>query len=465
MKFNKVTPEIIAKLQSIVGSGNVLSEEMEVQGYSCDESVMVKHVLPGAVVKPLDTRLVSEIMKLASAYSIPVTPRGAGTGLAGGAVPTAGGIVLSLEKLNHILEIDKANLVAAVESGVTLASLKEALVESGLHYPLSPGELNATIGGNICTNAGGMNAVKSGVSRQHILGLEAVMANGEIIRTGGKYVKSASGYDLTQLIAGSEGTLAIVTGLILKLSTKMPVREVLYAPFSSLQAAIDTVPEILQLNQLPNGLEFIEKDIVDIVEKYTGKTMPYNSYPAFLMLFMEGENFDAVVEYFSKVEQICKKHGAAEARMAGSERAKRLLIESREKFYIALKKFAAMEEIDIVVPRSEIARFVARVKDISRKYGIPVVVYGHAGDGNVHLHPICSDVTEMFWKQRLPVLTEEIYRTGIEMGGAVSGEHGIGIAKKAFLLQQLGSEQIKILKGIKKVFDPQWILNPGKIFD
>jgi glycolate oxidase len=236
-------------------------------------------------------------------------------------------------------------------------------------------------------------------------------------------------------------------------------------PFKDLQSAIDTVPEILSLDKLPIGLEFIEKEIIDIVEKYTGKAMPYHEYPAFLMLIMEGDTQDEVLAYFNRVEKICKKYGAVETYVAGSERAKRFLIGSREKFYPALKKFAPMEEIDIVVPRGEIAHFMAKAKEISHKFKIPVIAYGHAGDGNIHLHPLCTGISRVEWQEKLPYLTREIYHTGINFGGAVSGEHGIGIAKKPLLPVQLGSEQMNLLKGIKQVFDPKNILNPGKIFD
>lgn len=463
--YREVTTEILGQLREIAGEKNILTEELELQNYSHDEAPLLKHFSPEVVVKPPDAGAVSQILKLASLNHIPVTPRGAGTGLAGGVVPSHHGIVLSLENMNKIIEIDRENLVAVVEAGVTLTRLREEVENNGLYYPLYPGELTATLGGNVSTNAGGMNAVKYGVTRQHVLGLEAILADGSIITCGGKYVKSASGYDLTQLITGSEGTLAVITKLILRLSAKMPVREVLYAPFNNLQSAINAVPEILQMKKYPIGLEFIEKDIIDILEKYTGIQMPYHDHMAFLMLIMEDETQDEILDYFSKVEEICKKHGAVETFIPGSERAKRRLIEAREKFYPALKKYAPMEEIDIVVPRSEIARFVSRVKEISRESGIPVIAYGHAGDGNVHLHPICTGMSEKEWNERLEVLTAKIYRAGISFGGAVSGEHGIGLAKKSYLLMQLGKEKINLLKRIKQAFDPCNILNPGKIFD
>jgi len=323
----------------------------------------------------------------------------------------------------------------------------------------------ATIGGNLATNAGGMKAVKYGVTRHHILGLEAVLPNGEIVNTGGEFVKCSTGYDLTQLIIGSEGTLAVVTKVILKLTTRPARREVLFVPFMNLQDAIDAVPGILRLKMVPVGLEFMEKGIIEIVEKYTGKELPYHDYEAFLMIIMEGESEDEIYGYFSQVDEICKQHGAIAAMIPGSERAKRRLLDAREKFYLAIKKSAPMDIADVVVPRTAIAGFVRRVKEISEEHQVPVIAYGHAGDGNVHLHPVCVNMSREEWDRRRSHLMREIYRAGVSWGGAISGEHGIGFDKKAYLPIQVDEALLGIMKGIKKAFDPNNILNPGKIFD
>jgi glycolate oxidase len=310
-----------------------------------------------------------------------------------------------------------------------------------------------------------MNAVKYGVTRHHILGLEAVLPNGEVIKTGGEFVKCSTGYDLTQLIIGSEGTLAVVTKVILKLTTRPAKREVLFAPFMNLQNAIDAVPEILRLKMTPIGIEFMERSIAEIAEKYLDREMPYHQYAAFLMIIMEGESEDEIYEYFSKVEEICKQHGAIETMVPGSERAKRRLLDAREKFYHAIKRFAPMEIIDTVVPRSKIAEFVRRVKEISEEYEVPIIVYGHAGDGNVHLHPLCVNMNREEWDKRLPHLMSDIYRAGSSFAGAISGEHGIGFDKKAYLSIGMDNALLDIMMGIKRAFDPNNILNPGKIFD
>ncbi len=464
-KYGRVTKQIIKELTTIVGRDNTSTKEHEIEGFSYDEMPLAKPYAPQVIVKPTDTQSVAKLLAFASRKRIPVTPRGGGTGLSGGCVPIYGGILLSLERMNQILKIDRDNSAAVVEPGVTLSDLFNEVEQQGLYYPIHLGEMTATIGGTVATNAGGMNAVKYGVTRHHILGLEAVLPNGEVIKTGGEFVKCSTGYDLTQLIIGSEGTLAVVTKVILKLTTKPAKREVLFAPFMNLQDAIDAVPEILRLRMTPIGVEFMERSMVEIAEKYLDREMPYHQYEAFLMIIMEGESENEIYEYFSKVEEICKQHGAIEAMVPGSERAKRRLLDAREKFYSFLKRFAPIEIIDVVVPRSEIAKFVRRVKEISEEYEMPIIAYGHAGDGNVHLHPICVDMSRKEWDKRLPRLMSDVYRAGVSFAGAISGEHGIGVDKKAYLSIGMDNSLLDIMKGIKRAFDPNNILNPGKVFD
>jgi len=464
-KYERVTRETIKEIKSIVGNRSVFTNKDEIEDYSFDETPFIKHYAPHVVVKPSDTQSIAKLLDFANKKRIPVTPRGAGTGLSGGCVPIYGGILLSLERMTRILEVDRDNFVAVAEAGVTLSDFRDEVERQGLYYPLYPGEMTATIGGNVATNAGGMNAVRYGVTRHHVLGLEAVLPSGEIIKTGGKFVKCSTGYDLTQLIAGSEGTLAVVTKIILKLTTKLARREVLFVPFVNLQSAINAVPEILRLEMVPIGIEFMEKSIVELVEEYLGREMPYHQYEAFLMIIMEGESENDIYQYFARVEEICKQHGAIEAMIPGSERAKRRLLDAREKFYHAIKRFAPMEIIDVVVPRSEIARFVGRVKEISKKHDVPVIAFGHAGDGNVHLHPICVNMSKEDWGRKLPHIMRDIYHAGVSFGGAISGEHGIGFIKKAYAPIQMDDALLNIMKSVKRAFDPNNILNPGKIFD
>jgi len=464
-KYERVTHQTIEELAGIIGRDNISTKENEIEDYSHDETPLTKSYAPQVIVKPTDTHLIAKLLRFANRKRIPVTPRGGGTGLSGGCIPIYGGILLSLERMNRILEIDRNNLTAIVEAGVTLSDLRSEVEKQGLYYPIYPGEMTATIGGNVATNAGGMNAVKYGVTRHHVLGLEAALPNGDIIETGGKFVKCSTGYDLTQLIVGSEGTLAVVTKVILKLTTKPTKREVLFVPFVSLQNAIDAVPEILRLEMTPIGIEFMEKSIIEIAEQYLGKELPHHDYEAFLMIIMEGESEDEIYDYFSKVEEICKQHGAIEAMVPGTERAKRRLLDAREKFYHAIKRYAPLELLDVVVPRCEIAKFVGRVKEISEEHDVPVIAYGHAGDGNVHLHPVCLNMTREEWERRLPQLMSDIYQAGVALGGVISGEHGIGFAKKAYLPIHMDTTLLNIMKVVKKAFDPNNILNPGKIFD
>ncbi len=464
-QYGKVNRRVIEELKAIVGKGNIITDIDSMVDYTRDESPHAESRFPEVVVKPEDSASVAKIMTLAGEHKIPATPRGAGTGLSGGCIPVYGGILISLERMNRIIEIDRGNFTAVAEPGVSLADLCSEVERQGLYYPLYPGEMTATIGGNVATNAGGMNAVRYGVTRHNILGLEAVLANGETIKTGGEYVKSSTGYDLTQLIAGSEGTLAVITKVILKLTTRPAKREVLFAPFTSLQDAIDTVPEILRLKMIPTGLEFMERSIIEIVEDYLEREIPYPHYDAFLMLIMDGDSEDEIHAYFAEVEEICRRHGAAEALVPGSERAKRRLLDAREKFYHAMKRYAPMELIDAVVPRREIPVFVRKVKEISAKHGVPIIVYGHAGDGNVHLHPLCKDITGEEWDSKLPLILEDIYTAGVSLGGAISGEHGIGLDKKPYLPIQVDKHLLELMKKIKQSFDPDNILNPGKIFD
>ncbi|MBI4267007.1 MAG: FAD-binding oxidoreductase [Chloroflexi bacterium] len=464
-EYGRVTRRVIGELAALVGRDNILTGKLEMEGYSRDEMPLVEPHAPEVVVKPVDNHAIARLMDFANRQKVPVTPRGGGTGLSGGCMPVYGGIVLSLERMNRVLEIDRENFVAVAEPGVALADLRSQVEAQGLYYPLYPGEMTATIGGNTATNAGGMNAIRYGVTRHNVLGLEAVLPNGEIIRSGGKFVKCSSGYDLTQLIAGSEGTLAVITRVILKLTTQPARREVLLAPFENLENAVEAVPEILRLKTTPTGIEFMERGIIEIIEKYLDREMPCHQYAAFLMIIMDGETEDEIYDYFDRVEQICKRHRAIEAMVPGSERAKRRLLESREKFYHAIKKYAPMEIIDVVVPRSQIARFIKEVKAISARHEVPVIGYGHAGDGNVHLHPVCLNMGKEEWRKRLPALMSEVYRVGTSLGGAVSGEHGIGFDKKAHFRSQTDEAVLALMKQIKKAFDPNNILNPGKIFD
>lgn len=465
IKYAQLTAGLIAELKKILGESNVFTEKEEREGYACDEMPIAKPHLPDVVVKPKDTEAISRLMILANRHRIPVTPRGGGTGLVGGAVPIFGGILLSLEQMNRIIEIDTHNFVAVAEAGVTLSELYKATEEHGLYYPVYPGETTATIGGTVATNAGGMRAVKYGVTRHFVLGLTAVLPSGQIIHTGGKFVKYTTGYDLTQLLVGSEGTLAVITEIILRLKTPPAKTEVLFIPFLSIEGAIDTVPEILRLGNLPAGIEFMERDVIEKVRVHTGKEIPYHEHPAFLMILLETDSQEALHKAARAIQEVAAKHGAVDVFLPPSERAKRELLEAREQFGSVIKRLGIMETGDVVVPRSQIPDFVKRIKLISTKHSMPIVVYGHAGDGNVHLHPLGYEMDREEWNRKLPGVFKDIYQAAKELGGTVSGEHGIGIDKKAYFSTNVDKNLAQTMVSIKKALDPNLILNPGKILD
>ena len=417
------------------------------------------------MVRPEDAASVAKILKLANDRIIPVVARGAGSGLSGGAVPLYGGIVLSLERMNRILEIDEDNFVATVEAGATLAGLYQAVEERGLYYPLYPGETSATLGGNVATNAGGMRAVKYGVTRHFVLGLEAVLPGGEIIHTGGKFTKCSTGYDLTQLLVGSEGTLAVVTRILLKLIPLPGKREILCVPFHSLHDAIKAVPAILKAGILPVGIEWMESDVISRVEHYTGKEIPLHGYEVFLMIMVEADSEDEFISICNQIGEVCLKHGAADIFIPGSERAKRNLLEAREKFGPAIHHCEeVLETADIVVPRGAIAEFMEKARTKAGEYGMEIMAFGHAGDGNLHLFCTVSKGTEAS-AQKAHDLLVKVYEIGISLGGTISGEHGLGYGKKGFFPMAADKHEIDLMKRVKRAFDPHHIMNPGKIFD
>ncbi|MGQ9641880.1 MAG: FAD-binding oxidoreductase [Candidatus Bathycorpusculaceae bacterium] len=455
--------EVIDKLREVVGNGNVFIGDSITEEYTHDESLAVKHCLPDILVKPKSTEEVAGILRLANERGIPVTPRGGGTGLCGGCVASSKGILLSFERMNRILEIDEENHVAVVEAGVVLSDLYKAVEACGLCYPIYPGEESATVGGNVATNAGGMMAVKYGVTRHFVLGLEVVLPSGEIIRTGGKYVKTSTGYDLTQLIVGSEGTLAVVTKVILKLEPRQKARVTLLVAFKDLRDGVKTVPLILRCGVTPLIIEFMDKFGLNGMENYTGIKVPINKQvrddaEAFLLIVLEGESQEKMYKDAEFVSDICMKNGAIDVLVPSTEMAGKDLLELREKSFYAARDAGATYLVDVVVPRSEIPKFMEQVKEIATKYATIITGAGHAGDGNIHLAILEQD------PNKLSSVLEEIYNAGKVLGGTISAEHGIGLEKRELFLELEDKAKIELMKRIKKAFDPNNILNPGKIF-
>jgi glycolate oxidase len=465
MEYNKVTTQIVADLVKMVEAKNVLVDREALKKYSYDEAPSPRNVLPEAVVKPQNTEHVSKILQFANTHRIPVTFRGQGTGLSCGAVPTQGGILMSFEDMNRILEIDEENLVAVVESGVVLLHLREELEKRELFYPADPGETSSAIGGNVSTNAGGMNGVKYGNTRDYVLGLEVVLSSGEILMLGGKTFKRSTGYELMHLIIGSEGTLAAVTKIMLRL-IKLPKHFItLYVPFHSLHEAIKTVPEIIRKKITPTAIEYIERDSLLIVEKHLEKTMPHNDAEAYLIIRIDGDSEDELYAVGEAVSNICMEGNALDVLIASTKEAQERIWDIRGSFYEVLVKKRVVQMIDTVVPPSTIAEYIEEVKNLSQKWGIRIFSVGHAGDGNVHLMLMKDDLRDDVWTEKWPQVMKHLYETAVAYGGTISGEHGIGFDKKAYLSLSINETELGLMKAIKRLFDPNNIVNPGKIFD
>jgi len=471
--YKKITPEIRKKLGKIVGEKNLTFDPEKMRDYSHDEFSLSDIVrMPELVVKPTKTDEVVEILRLASEEIIPVTPRGGATGLCGGCVPSHGGIVLSLENMNRIAEIDLDNQMAVVEAGVTLSDFYTAVEEGGLFFPPHPGEESAMIGGVIATNAGGARAVKYGVVRNYVRGLEVVLASGGIIHLGGKLMKSSTGYNLLNLFIGSEGTLGIITRAVIQLMPSPQMTRSLIVPYDDLEKAIETVPFMVRKKILPLAVEFVPKEVIRITEKFLKKRWPCSQGSTDLLLILDASSEEEMDRLSEAVAEICMEKGALDVYVADSPKKQEEVLDIRSKIYEAIKSHT-LEVLDIVIPRAEIARHVKRVQEVSQQYQIWLPTFGHAADGNVHTHIMAArfeqgeiiPLPEEDWKVKHERVREELYKDCKSRGGMISGEHGIGIVKKPYLSYVVDEGSIGLMKGIKRVFDPRNILNPGKIFD
>lgn len=457
--------QIVERLQSIAGKNNVLFDAEALELYSHDQTPNVK-ADPEVVVRVTSANQVAEIFRLAQQAHIPVTPRGAGYGLSGGAIPQLGGIVLSTEKMNRILEIDKENLMVTVEPGVITGDIHRAVEAEGLFYPPDPASLDScTIGGNIAENAGGPRAVKYGVTNQYVCGLEAVLPNGEIIRAGGKLVKNVTGYSLIQLLIGSEGTLAVVTKIILRLIPLPKIQIDLLAPYDDFQKAADTVSAIVAQRILPTTLEFMEQDSILAVQQLLGREVHFNQAAAHLLIQLDGNTVEAVDADLQIVGELCLQHGALEVFVAKDRLTRDRMWEARRKIIEALNHMSPVSHMeDVVVPRSEIPKLLRGIKAIAAENKVRIVSFGHAGDGNVHVNTLKESMPDDLWEAVVPVVVEQLYRLTLSLGGMLTGEHGIGLTRRQYLPLALDAAQIEVMRGIRQVFDPNNILNPGKIF-
>ena len=462
-EYKKVDDEDINFLKQTLDPDRVFVKDQIKEDYCHDELNTIR-AYPEVLVEVKSTKEVSDIMKYAYEKEIPVVVRGSGTGLVGGAVPLFGGIMISITQMNKILELDEENLTLTVEPGVLLMEISKFVEDHDLFYPPDPGEISATISGNISTNAGGMRAVKYGVTRDYVMGLELVLANGEIINVGGKVVKDSSGYSIIDLICGSEGTLAVITKAILRL-LPLPKKSVsLLIPFPNLENAINTVPKIIKAKKIPTAIEFMQREVIIAAEEYLGKKFPDNSADAYLLLTFDGNTKEEIERDYSAVADICISEGALDAYIADTTERKEAVWSARKVFLEAVKASTTeMDECDVVVPRNQVAAFIKYTQSLQDEFKIRIRSFGHAGDGNLHIYILKDNLDENTWKEKLTAIFDKMYDKAEELGGLVSGEHGIGYAKKEFLFQQYGEQYMQIMFNIKKAFDPKNILNPGKV--
>ena len=461
--YNKITLDDINTLRAIVGEKSVIVGNDINSDYSHDELGGIE-CLPEALVRVHTVEQISLVMKHAHSRNIPVTVRGSGTGLVGAAVPVEAGILLETTAMNKILELDRDNLTVKVETGVLLMELAAFAEENDFLYPPDPGEKSATIGGNISTNAGGMRAVKYGVTRDYVRALTVVMPDGEILNLGGKVAKNSSGYSLKDLIIGSEGTLAIIANATLKLVPLPKFSVSLLVPFPNMKSAIEAVPHIFRSKITPTAIEYMSRDTILFSESYLGKKFPDTKNDAYILLTFDGNTQQQVDNDIKTVADLCLNIGAIDAYIVDTDERKKAVWSARGAFLEAIKASTTeMDECDVVVPVSRVDEFIKYTHEIADENGVRIPSFGHAGDGNLHVY-ICRDnLNDTDWKKTKDLCFDLMYKKAEQLGGLVSGEHGIGYAKKDYLSRQYGQYPIELMQGIKKVFDKKNILNPKKV--
>ena len=454
---------VLEELRSLLGAAHVRTDEEARRTYGADA---LKRGHPAdLVVWPGNTSEVAAVVRLCAAHRLPIVPRGGGTGYTGGSVPTRGGLVLSLERMNRILEIDEANLIAVVEPNVVTGELQDAVERVGLFYPPDPASLRqSVIGGNVAECAGGPRAFKYGTTKPYVLGLEAVLPTGEIIETGGKVVKNVVGYDLTHLLVGSEGTLAIITKIVLRLVPKPPVQATLRACFADVSGAVAAVTNIIRERVVPAALELIDGDSLEAVARYLqARALAPEGTGAILLLEVDGVPA-AVAEEAARVEQACRQAGATEILRAGNDAERAELWRVRRELSFSLKTITPLKfNHDVVVPKGRIPELFALVARLRDEFRLRIPCFGHAGDGNIHVN-IMVDPQQPGEIDRAHAAEQVLFEGVVALEGSISGEHGIGFAKARFLPLELSPDEIALMKRVKKAFDPDGILNPGKIF-
>lgn len=468
MGYNKVTPELIEKFKEIA-PGRVFTGADINEDYTHDEMPIYGKYDPDVVIEVASKEEISAVMKLCNENIIPVSARGAGTGLAGGCPPVAGGVTLVTTRMNKILSYDLANFTVTVQPGVLLNTLAEDAAKQGLLYPPDPGEKFATLGGNVSTNAGGMRAVKYGTTRRYVRSMEVCLANGDIIRLGANVAKTSSGYSLLNLVIGSEGTLAIITELTLELIPQPKETVSLIVPFEDIDACIGAVPKIFMAGLKPQALEFMESEIVYMAEKYLERDVfPHVvdgvEAKAYLLTTFDGDSMDALDPIIEKASEVVFEEGAIDVLVADTPDLRAKAWSARNAFYEAIcAATTELDECDVVVPIDKIPELLKYVNSLEDEVGIKIRSFGHAGDGNVHVYVLREDLPREEFLEKAEIALGKMYDKANELGGLVSGEHGIGHSKFDYLKKSLGEDSIDLMYGIKKVFDPNLILNPGKV--
>lgn len=455
--------DTLAKLREIVGADNVLTSKEDLIPYSFDGTAAWQQ-MPGAVAFARSTEQISAVLKLANQNKFPVVTRGSGTGLSGGSLPVNGGLVLCLVKMDKMLELDRANLTMLVEAGVTTLTISDAATAAGLFYPPDPGSMKiSTIGGNVAENSGGLRGLKYGITRNYVMGLEVVLPDGEVCWMGNKCVKDVAGYSLRDLFIGSEGTLGVITKVLLRLIPKPQAKKTMVATYAAMDQAAQTVSDIIAAQIIPCTLEFLDRTTIRCVEDFAKVGLPLDC-EALLLMETDGHPA-AVAEEGAKMEELARQNGAKEVRVAQDEAEATKLATARRSAFSALARVAPTTILeDATVPRSELARMIHFVDTVGKKYNLKVGTFGHMGDGN--LHPtFLTDERNREEMHRVEEAFKEIFDEAIRLGGTITGEHGIGLAKKGILPKFAGDAQMRVLKEVRRALDPNGILNPGKMFD
>jgi glycolate oxidase len=466
-----ISSDVISQFRAIVGDAYLLESDDKKQDYAHDKTEDY-FFMPAVVLKPGNVREVSEVLKVCNQHKIPVSPRGAGTGLAGGSIPTHHGVVLSMERFNKILNIDELNLQATVEPGVITEVFQNAVKEKGLFYPPDPASKGSCfIGGNLANNSGGPKAVKYGVTRDYVLNLEVVLPSGEIIWTAANVLKNSTGYNLTQLMCGSEGTLGVITKIVFKLRGLPQKNVLMMIPFITNEEACRAIAAIFVAGITPSGMEFFEKEAAaktfDYCEKVLNSpvtTKLTEGMNAYLLCELDGNDEEVLMRDAERVMSVVEKFQSGEVLFADSAAQKEELWKIRKNISPAVNWYTLTKSDDVVVPRANLPKLINGIKAIGKEYGFNTVCFGHLGDGNLHVNILKENISEENWKTKIPEGIGEIFKLTVSLGGTLSGEHGIGIAKRPYMSIAMSEVNLSLMRGIKKVFDPNGILNPGKIF-